>query len=239
MVPSMVVIGIDTLDYSTRSTYALVNLRPTAISNTTPLTPGQQRPGTTTPGLPVGTLGLRNQTASGLFNGALTLPGAAGRIVMANATDSTIENVVGSALADAVFGAGEINRFEGRLGNDYLFGGLGNDILIGNEGDDSIFGEAGNDTIYGAAGRDAMYGGTGFDIMLIDNCNDVRLGLRTGDRTIDVGGLGPVNGGVIDIVRRVPPLTGTINDPRINFSNVPLEVFQVLIPKRADAVVVV
>ncbi len=229
--------GIDTLDYSTYSTYALVNLRPVAISNTTPLTPGQQRPGTTTPGLPAGTLGLRNQTASGLFNGALNLPGAAGRIAMANATNSTIENVVGSALADAVFGAGEVNRFEGRLGNDYLFGGLGNDILIGNEGDDSIFGEAGNDTIYGAAGRDAMYGGTGFDTILIDNCNDVRPGLRTGDRTIDVGGLGPVDGGIIDLVRRVPPLTGAINDPRINFSNVPLEVFQTLITKRPDAVV--
>ncbi|MFO0813423.1 MAG: hypothetical protein U0796_09400 [Gemmatales bacterium] len=224
--------GIDTLDYSTRSTAALVNLRPTAISNTTPLTPGQQRPGTTTPGLPAGVLGLRNQTASGLFNGALNLPGAAGRIVMANATNSTIENVVGSALADAFFGAGEANRFEGRLGNDYAFGGLGNDILIGNEGDDSVFGEAGNDTIYGAAGADAMYGGTGFDTLLIDNCNDVRIGFRGSDRALDVGGLGAVDGGVIDLVKRVPPLTGAINDPRINFSNIPLEVFQTLLALR-------
>ncbi len=80
-----------------------------------------------------------------------------------------------------------------------------------------------------------MYGGTGFDTILIDTCNDVRPGLRIGDRVIDVGGLGPVDGGIIDLVRRVPPGTGVINDPRINFSNIPLEVFQTLLAKRADA----
>lgn len=218
-------LGTDTLDYSLRSSAALVNLRPTSIPLNSPLTPGQQRPGTPTPGLPAGVLGMQNQTASGLFNGALTLPGAAGRIAMANATDSTIENIVGSALADAFFGAGEFNRFEGLAGNDYLFGGTGNDILIGNDGNDTIFGEAGDDTIYGAGGRDAMYAGTGYDLILIDSCNDVRPGLRNGDRVIDLGGLG-VNGGRIDLVRRVPPVTGTINDPRINFSNNPLIVFQ-------------
>lgn len=217
--------GIDTLDYSQRTIAALVNLRPTPIPINSPLTPGQQRPNTPTPGLPAGVLGMRNQTASGLFNGALTLPGAAGRIAMANASESTIENIVGSSLADAFFGAGEFNRFEGRLGNDYLFGGLGSDILIGNEGDDSIFGEAGDDTIYGAGGRDAMYAGTGFDLILIDSCNDVRPGLRSGDRVLDLGGLG-VNGGRIDLIRRVPPLTGAINDPRINYMNNPLIVFQ-------------
>lgn len=227
--------GIDTLDYSTYSTGALVNLRPTPISTTSPLTPGQQKPGTQTPGLPAGVLGMQNQTASGLFNGPLDLAGAAGRIAMATATNSTIENMVGSPFDDAFFGAEENNRFEGRLGNDYAFGGAGNDILIGNEGDDTLFGEDGDDVIYGAAGRDAMYGGLGFDILLIDDCNDVRPGLNTGDRVLDVGGLGPVDGGVIDIVVRVPPLTGDINDPRINWSNNPLIVFQQTLPLRPVA----
>lgn len=231
--------GIDTLDYSTYSTAALVNLRPTAISTTTPLTPGQQKPGTQTPGLPAGALGLMNQTTSGLFNGALDTAGAAGRIAMATPTNSTIENMVGSAFDDTFYGAGENNRFEGRFGNDYAFGGPGNDILIGNEGDDSLFGEDGDDVLYGAGGRDAMYGGLGFDILLIDDCNDVRPGFNTGDRVLDVGGLGPVDGGVIDIVTRVPPLTGAINDPRINWSNTPLIVFQQLLALRPTAITTV
>ncbi len=59
----------------------------------------------------------------------------------------SIENVVGSALADNITGDGGINS------------------LYGNAGDDTLTGGSGNDDLFGGAGADAMDGGIGFDLV--------------------------------------------------------------------------
>ena len=76
------------------------------------------------------------------------------------AIDAKIENGIGSANDDQMFGNSLDNTLLGREGNDYLYGNAGNDFLTGGEGDD-IFewgvGD-GNDVIneQALAGRDMI-----------------------------------------------------------------------------------
>jgi Ca2+-binding RTX toxin-like protein len=82
----------------------------------------------------------------------LTTTGTAG-----DATGDTyfgVENVVGGAFADTLYGSNEIN---------IVSGGDGNDILDARAGNDTIYGGAGDDTIRGGSGNDAIYGGLGID----------------------------------------------------------------------------
>ncbi|MFM7512567.1 MAG: calcium-binding protein, partial [Cyanobium sp.] len=58
---------------------------------------------------------------------------------------STVENVIGGALADTLTGNGLANT---------LNGGGGSDTLIGGGGDDTLIGDGGNDTLIGGAGAD-------------------------------------------------------------------------------------
>lgn len=64
------------------------------------------------------------------------------------------DQVVGSAVGDALDGWG---------GKDVLHGGGGDDYLLGLAGNDRLFGEAGNDKLYGYDGNDRMTGGEGSD----------------------------------------------------------------------------
>jgi Ca2+-binding RTX toxin-like protein len=74
------------------------------------------------------------------------------------ATDTlkSIENVIGSALADTITGSAEAN------------------VISGADGDDTILGEAGNDTLVGGIGADNLTGGIGIDIFLYNATNEGR-----------------------------------------------------------------
>ena len=67
-----------------------------------------------------------------------------------------IENVSGSAYADALIGNDAANMLDGWVGNDLLAGGGGADRLIGNAGDDVLVGGAGGDRLDGGDGRDLV-----------------------------------------------------------------------------------
>ncbi|MGE0204776.1 MAG: M10 family metallopeptidase C-terminal domain-containing protein [Hyphomicrobiaceae bacterium] len=85
----------------------------------------------------------------------------------------SIENVIGGAAADVLYGDAGANRLEGRGGSDRIDGREGNDMLYGDAGADLITGGAGDDTIYGGAdtdtfllgesGMDTIHGGDGDD----------------------------------------------------------------------------
>ncbi|MHC2296375.1 M10 family metallopeptidase [Rhizobium mongolense] len=53
-------------------------------------------------------------------------------------TYSEIENLAGSAFADALYGNAGVNRLNGGAGNDQISGGGGNDTLLGGTGDDTF-----------------------------------------------------------------------------------------------------
>jgi len=85
-------------------------------------------------------------TASIRFNLALTTPQTVGggtsiKLDAANA----IENVIGGAGSDRLFGNTLDNSLEGVAGNDTLSGGAGNDTLNGGLGTDLLIGGAGDD----------------------------------------------------------------------------------------------
>ncbi|MEZ5919983.1 MAG: hypothetical protein R3C60_01395 [Parvularculaceae bacterium] len=60
---------------------------------------------------------------------------------------TSIENVIGSSLADLLIGSDVANRLDGGAGDDALRGGIGNDTLIGGAGGDDIDGGFGTDTV--------------------------------------------------------------------------------------------
>ncbi len=64
---------------------------------------------------------------------------------------SGIEVVVGSTLADTLYGNGQDNDLYGGAGDDQLRGNAGNDLLVGGAGNDLLRGGAGVDTFDGGA----------------------------------------------------------------------------------------
>jgi Ca2+-binding RTX toxin-like protein len=79
---------------------------------------------------------------------------------------TSIENIIGSAVADKFWGTDGANEFHGRDGDDLLDGRGGDDKLYGENGNDTLIGGAGNDLLDGGAGDDTLIGGTGADILI-------------------------------------------------------------------------
>jgi len=67
-----------------------------------------------------------------------------------------IENLVGTADDDALFGTSSANRLDGGGGDDILSGGSGADTLLGGGGHDLLHGGAGADSMDGGALRDEV-----------------------------------------------------------------------------------
>ncbi|MEZ5909136.1 MAG: tandem-95 repeat protein [Hyphomicrobiaceae bacterium] len=85
----------------------------------------------------------------------------------------SIENVIGGAAADFLYGDAGANRIEGRDGGDRIDGREGNDMLYGDAGADLITGGAGDDTIYGGADTDTfLLGEAGMDTIHGDDGDD-------------------------------------------------------------------
>jgi Ca2+-binding RTX toxin-like protein len=88
----------------------------------------------------------------------------------------TIENAIGSAFKDEIWGnaaanrlwgGGDSDKLQGGDGDDAIYGGAqspgmsdGGDLLDGGAGADTLAGGDGGDDLYGGDGDDAIYGGT-------------------------------------------------------------------------------
>jgi Ca2+-binding RTX toxin-like protein len=77
----------------------------------------------------------------------------------------SIENLVGSAYADSLWGNDGANLLDGLDGNDALKGFGGADLINGGDDNDTVWGMEGNDALTGGNGRDSLRGGAGLDIM--------------------------------------------------------------------------
>jgi serralysin len=96
----------------------------------------------------------------------------------------SIENLVGSAHGDTLYGDSKANRLEGGGGHDYLNGRAGNDVLKG---------DGGNDRLVGGIGADELWGGTGADIFHYNTVNEsfymnnptLLLSMKFSDRIMD------------------------------------------------------
>jgi Ca2+-binding RTX toxin-like protein len=78
---------------------------------------------------------------------------------------NSIENIVGSAYYDDLYGDETANVIYGMGGIDYLFGRLGDDTLFGGDDTDLLVGDLGNDHLDGGRGGDSIYGGDGVDFL--------------------------------------------------------------------------
>jgi serralysin len=88
---------------------------------------------------------------------------------IAIAYNVTIENAIGGAGNDTLYGNKVANTLKGGSGNDTLTGGAGNDQLYGDAGKDKLLGGLGNDTLNGGAGNDTLTGGLGKDAFVFDS----------------------------------------------------------------------
>jgi Ca2+-binding RTX toxin-like protein len=79
-------------------------------------------------------------------------------------TLANIENLYGSAFADALTGSASANTIDADSGDDLVLAGDGSDILSGGTGNDTLRGEAGDDNLTGGLGADILDGGTGNDL---------------------------------------------------------------------------
>jgi Ca2+-binding RTX toxin-like protein len=86
---------------------------------------------------------------------------------------NSIENVMGSAHADQLWGDDGVNLLWGMSGNDLLKGFGGSDQLFGGNGSDTLEGGDGADILMGDAGADQMNGGAGNDTYTVDHAGDV------------------------------------------------------------------
>jgi Ca2+-binding RTX toxin-like protein len=121
----------------------------------------------------------------------------------------SIENVVGTDLADVIagddganylMGFGGDDLLSGCGGNDYLDLGNGNDLGYGGDGDDTLAGGDGNDILYGMVGNDYLVGGEGHDVILGGDGIDMLFGDAGNDSLYAEGGDDWLSGGEGDDV---------------------------------------
>ena len=79
----------------------------------------------------------------------------------------TTRIIEGGNMADILRTGSTGTTFEGKDGNDRIYGGSGNDIIFGGDGDDHIVAGAGDDFIYAGNGRDVIDGGVGSDTVAL------------------------------------------------------------------------
>lgn len=129
------------------------------------------------------------------------------------AYSTIIENVVGGAGADTVFGnavgnhlsgGGGKDRLMGAAGDDSLSGGAEEDYLRGEEGADllegggswdDLHGNMGTDTLYGGDGDDWVVGGKDADLLFGENGDDLVYGNIGADSLSGGAGMDRLLGG--------------------------------------------
>lgn len=96
-----------------------------------------------------------------------------------------VENILGTAGNDDLFGNNRSNKLSGRLGDDFLRGGGGGDKLNGNDGDDTLRGFDGTDILSGGIGKDTLYGGLDRDRFVFSSLNASSVALSGRDVITD------------------------------------------------------
>jgi Ca2+-binding RTX toxin-like protein len=76
---------------------------------------------------------------------------------------SVADQIFGGPKADVIVGVGGNDKLSGLAGNDLICGGQGDDTLSGGAGNDRLYGEEGNDTLWGLKGKDKLSGQAGDD----------------------------------------------------------------------------
>jgi len=89
--------------------------------------------------------------------------------------------IIGTSLADQIFGEQGDDFICAGDGDDTIFGGRGADLILGEAGDDNIRGGIGRDTIEAGTGDDQLRGGNGIDLLLGQRGDDFILGGNGGD----------------------------------------------------------
>ncbi len=129
--------------------------------------------------------------------------------------------LLGSSLAQKLFGArdddlifafGGDDLLKGAAGKHWMFGGAGNDGLKGGAGKDVLYGGRGNDDLSGGAGNDMLYGGKGDDRLEGGKGNDQLTGGEGSDTFVFKAGFGH------DVVKDYGPGDTLQFDPAI-FAN--------------------
>jgi Ca2+-binding RTX toxin-like protein len=93
-------------------------------------------------------------------------------------TYAGVENLIGSAFADVLFGNEGANVLSGGAGSDYLNGYTGDDVLNGGDGSDALDGASGNDVLRGGRQADTLIGGFGEDVFDFDGVAESAPGAR-------------------------------------------------------------
>ena len=93
--------------------------------------------------------------------------------------------IIGTALADELFGAETDDELIGLAGDDTLNGGDGNDTLDGGTGNDSLIGGGNDDRLVGGFGNDNLQGGDGNDTLSGGPGTDILAGGAGDDLYID------------------------------------------------------
>lgn len=88
----------------------------------------------------------------------------------------SIENAIGTGVADDIYGSNVKNTLWGDAGADILDGRGGNDVLYGGDGWDDLYGGAGNDNLNGGRGYDLQWGGSGADTFIFTSIKDSVVG---------------------------------------------------------------
>lgn len=150
--------GSDTLDYSAATSAVTVNLNTVTAQNT---------------GASTGSDTITNvENLIGASASANTLTGG----------NTTVNRLVGGAVADFLIGGGLGDTLIGGGGNDVIFGDYVNTFNTGAttaDGDDVLEGGAGSDQLVGGLGNDILRGGDGDDTLVGGIANGTSAGLTT------------------------------------------------------------
>ena len=111
-------------------------------------------------------------------------------IIQDNAFILPYENkLVGTDLAEMLFGGHQTDLIEGLGGDDTIQGGNDDDIIFGGSGNDHLRGDNGQDKLLGGTGHDSLRGFSGDDLLLGGDGNDTLRGGRGADLLLGDNGL--------------------------------------------------
>jgi Ca2+-binding RTX toxin-like protein len=173
------------------------------------------------------TVTVEAKTAARTLGGAVTLGAVGGVTETLNVIGSqnlTIDGVVTAEKIDASALTGVLTLNSAGAAAMAVIGGSGADILADSTGADTVSGGAGADTINCRAGNDSLTGGAGADnFVFVDAVNDTNndagsnvitdfeFGASSDTVTLDVSGLGTLNGGAQNPVTTANYFEGPIS----------------------------
>ena len=122
-------------------------------------------------------------------------------VTLTLSSDTSIENVIGTALTDTILGNGRNNTLLGFAGDDALAGRAGDDTLVGGVGNDNLDGGDGTDTVVASAdvdltltpttltgiGSDTLAGIEGAILTAGSGANTFKVSDWTGSAVLDGG----------------------------------------------------